>query len=1058
MPARPHDLAKLSRPRLPPVATRDRLFRRLDALHDQPCRWICGPSGSGKTTLVADYLRSREDTCFWFHVDEGDHDPSATIAHLVALACSVDRDATSLPYFTPEHAADPDGFHRYFFRRFFAVLPPSCVVVFDNCHRASGTAFPGLLRIAIEEAPTGIRLFAASRHQLPDELLTARANRQVEVIGAEELQLDLGESRAVMAAMQRHPDTDIEMLHAMCGGWAAGLVLMLSRVSGGETIEHAPRPDRFSNETVFAYFANELLRSAAPALRDLLVRTSLLPAVTAEFAQTLTGNPAAGELLDGLYRRHFFTVRRENGFDTDVGSYAYHDLFRAFLLDRLERDLEPGDLRALRAQVASMLEGAGMVPEAIEQYRLIERWDDAVRLIHVEAPRLIDQGRFRTLGDRLGGLPAGRVTDDPWLLFYRGHVITSANSIESEAIFEAAYAKFVAVGDEAGQFAAAFAVMETIVLNHPSYKPWDRWIDVVVRLLESRPPTEPCASVRAWHTLLYTCLYRRPGHRLIATAVAVLDRELFSGRLRPAESIQAATGLLAYAHFACDEGLAARVIPVLERWLEEEQGATMSRALGVGWLTVYYYFGARYALAEQWSAAASELAAKQGFGVVAGIQAWYRVQSLAQLGRRDEAFAEAARLRSAEHAFGSLAPPSYAATCEALVHFVAGDLPTAIAIGERGVAAWRENGFIAAGLAWAQSMLAIYRMTAGETDIALALVADAKAGLSGTVCIYADALHELLLAQGALVRHERDRAIEHLKACLAMAGNHKRIALLSWARPFLPTLFALAWEEGIERDAVSALIAEWRIPSPSPTELHWPRTLEIDLLGNFEVRRRGVPIDFGRKPPRKVLALLKAIAISGERGLSIETACQYLWPDQDGDAAVASRTAALYRLRKLVGYPEAIRLADGRLTLDPATCRVDIAVFERLAQGTADRDRRGALELYRGPLLPHDEDEPWCAAARLRLRDVFSRLVERVAAPLETTDPDAAEHLYRRGIDAEPLAEASYRGLMRCHVRQGRTADAAAVYRRLRQTLSVVLGIEPSDESERLRRSILDGA
>ena len=101
------------------------------------------------------------------------------------------------------------------------------------------------------------------------------------------------------------------------------------------------------------------------------------------------------------------------------------------------------------------------------------------------------------------------------------------------------------------------------MLNHPSYKPWDRWIDVVVRLLESRPPTEPCASVRAWHTLLYTCLYRRPGHRLIATAVAVLDRELFSGRLRPAESIQAATGLLAYAHFACDEGLAARVIPVL---------------------------------------------------------------------------------------------------------------------------------------------------------------------------------------------------------------------------------------------------------------------------------------------------------------------------------------------------------------------------------------------------------------------------------------------------------------------------------------------------------------
>ncbi len=111
-------LAKLSGPRLPSVATRERLFRRLDALRDSPCIWLCGPPGSGKTTLIADYLRARGETAFWFHVDEGDHDPSATISYLVALASRADSNASALPYLTSEHLTDLAGFYRQFFRRF----------------------------------------------------------------------------------------------------------------------------------------------------------------------------------------------------------------------------------------------------------------------------------------------------------------------------------------------------------------------------------------------------------------------------------------------------------------------------------------------------------------------------------------------------------------------------------------------------------------------------------------------------------------------------------------------------------------------------------------------------------------------------------------------------------------------------------------------------------------------------------------------------------------------------------------------------------------------------
>jgi tetratricopeptide (TPR) repeat protein len=53
------------------------------------------------------------------------------------------------------------------------------------------------------------------------------------------------------------------------------------------------------------------------------------------------------------------------------------------------------------------------------------------------------------------------------------------------------------------------------------------------------------------------------------------------------------------------------------------------------------------------------------------------------------------------------------------------------------------------------------------------------------------------------------------------------------------------------------------------------------------------------------------------------------------------------------------------------------------------------------------------------------------------------------------LAEPLYQGLMRCYAALNRHAEARSAYRRLRQTLSVTLGIAPSSDSESLARTLL---
>ena len=94
--------------------------------------------------------------------------------------------------------------------------------------------------------------------------------------------------------------------------------------------------------------------------------------------------------------------------------------------------------------------------------------------------------------------------------------------------------------------------------------------------------------------------------------------------------------------------------------------------------------------------------------------------------------------------------------------------------------------------------------------------------------------------------------------------------------------------------------------------------------------------------------------------------------------------------------------------------------------------------------------------ARERLRGKFIHLLATHGHALEADgDSAAAMRLYLRGIDADPIVEAFHQGLMRCYRSLGRHTEAISVYRRLRQTLSVVLSVPPSPESQALYREIM---
>jgi LuxR family transcriptional regulator, maltose regulon positive regulatory protein len=280
-------------------------------------------------------------------------------------------------------------------------------------------------------------------------------------------------------------------------------------------------------------------------------------------------------------------------------------------------------------------------------------------------------------------------------------------------------------------------------------------------------------------------------------------------------------------------------------------------------------------------------------------------------------------------------------------------------------------------------------------------------------------------------------------------------------------LRALTLEHGIEVEFVSRQIEVHAIAPPVNAPEAWPWPIRIYALGGFSVQRNGQALLFEGKAQKKPIELLKALIALGGRGVAKQKLYDLLWPDAEPEAAGASLDSTVSRLRKLLGDADSIRIEEGKVGFDPARVWLDVWAFDRDVEAlqSAMRAETNAtvvddigqrlLARYRGPFLGSEEPQRWSLVARDRWQNRFRRSLADAGRYWEQRAVwSTAITLYERALEEDSLAENLYRRLMRAHIARGEPAEAARVYRRCRDMLSVQLGIPPSPDTEELFRSI----
>ncbi|GGN94826.1 LuxR C-terminal-related transcriptional regulator [Saccharibacillus kuerlensis] len=446
---------KLYIPALRPHAVlRRRLTERLNRGIYRKLTLIAAPAGYGKTTLVCEWLESCEREAAWLSLEEEDGDPIRFLTGLISSLQTLGEGLGQNLLAALQSPQPPpiESILTVLLNEIAAISVPF-ILVLDDYHAVNVKEINDVLFFLITHLPPRIHIVITTRESPDIPLAKFRVRDQLTELYAADLkftsseaELFLNESMALNLSAKQ-----VSVLESRTEGWIAGLHLAAISIQGEEDTDRLIESFTGDHRFVLDYLMEEVLRQQPQAVRNFLLRTSILDRLCGPLCDAVVHDSSVcgHEVLIDLNAQNLFIVPLDN----ERKWYRYHHLFADLLRKRLLESTAKSEVAELHERASFWHEQNGGEIEAFRhasQSRDIER---AAHLLEGGGMPLHLRGAGGAALKWLEGLPAQELNARPALwVMYGSSLLMSGRPTGVEDKLQAA--ESILAGTEQGERAA----------------------------------------------------------------------------------------------------------------------------------------------------------------------------------------------------------------------------------------------------------------------------------------------------------------------------------------------------------------------------------------------------------------------------------------------------------------------------------------------------------------------------------------------------------------------------------------------------------------------------
>ena len=403
------------------VLFRERIHRLLKRSLNYPVTFVEAGTGYGKSTAILSFLTRSSHPVYWFSISGSDRDPRLFLAKLFTAVNqhgeSIGDEALRLldmPDATPQEALIA------FINALAKNTKDETLFILDDFHRIQDVEeIVGYVDWLIENLPPELHLILSTRYD-PDFPNTNkwRVKGSLLEISKDDLVFNLDETMELFESQYSLTLSRADVIELLnkTEGWAIGLQMVWQSLqrNPGLSIRQVLEEGRRSRTALFDYLADEVLSGLGGETQKFLIQTSILSKLDNSTCDFLLNIENSDRILRQLHNSGLFIE------ELRPGVYRYHQIFREFLMNRLQRN--PAITQELHRKIASYFQAHEYWEEALYHLLMAHDYEQVNRILQNIGQKMIQDGRQESVNYWIHEIPEDVRQEFPYVIYLLGEV------------------------------------------------------------------------------------------------------------------------------------------------------------------------------------------------------------------------------------------------------------------------------------------------------------------------------------------------------------------------------------------------------------------------------------------------------------------------------------------------------------------------------------------------------------------------------------------------------------------------------------------------------------